>query len=180
MPPRQSGREHGGEPAAAVIERDLPSIDEEPDPIDADTVFAELAAKRQEWADDLQSHDDFQVRVRGNASSMKRLGSAVDAFQGTAVSEEAEHFCMKYGLAKTSQFSIRLCSDDACTLATEWCSRMKRFYSLQAISSDDGHYRFGANCTDDYCSSESFTQLSTRAAGHLLSRVKQVRALMPR
>jgi hypothetical protein len=152
------------------------------DPIDADAVFAELAAKRQEWADALESDEFFQVRIIGGASSLKRLGNAVEAFQGKATTQPAELFCKQYGLPMSAQYSIKLFGNDvSVTLATEWCQRMSFFWT-HATFDDSGDFRFTANCADDYVESTSFTALAAQTDNELplKARVNQMRSLLPK
>jgi hypothetical protein len=140
-----------------------------------ESVWAEVARKREAWADD---HGvvtpDFVTCIRGGAWTRAHRGKLFDHVAAMARKGLPSYFCDLYTLNKMTSFSIAKFGEDLGTrFAVEWTRKMQCFYDIWRASGD-AHYTFS---DDDISSIPEDSDFLDAVAGVDVESVRWPRAM---
>lgn len=146
-----------------------------------DSLWAEMAERRAQWADEEQvKGDDFDVQMLGDRWTEDLRHKAFDSIIGLARAS-AKPWCKIYGLSTKTYYSIKLYTESGATLmAQEWCDRMQHFYDIWKAQGD-AQYTFSEDDSTMYVEGETWLAFCGQEAmsAQLYERVAAIRCIAP-
>lgn len=143
-------------------------------------IFKELAGARERWqAEQGALAEDFKTCLLGGAWTQRATGQVVDYVCAKASNEAAETWCERYGLQKTSRYSLRAYGDRAAgILARCWAHRMQYYFDV-FLAKDAMDYCYTPEDHSSYREPLEIAELGHDSEGRLSARIAQIRALRP-
>lgn len=150
------------------------------DDIAIEAVFSELHKKREAWVDNYSTSGlDFKYTLRGGAWTQKHKKVAADAFQGRASSADAQLWCLKYGLAKTSRYAISVFGESkASALSRMWCHKMQYYYDI-FVRANNPDYKYSQSDHSGYEQPVGFAEVGVGLTAEGKARVAALTGLKP-
>ena len=116
----------------------------EPEPSELDenaleNIFEEVEARRQAWALERRSAQDFTTYIRGGAWAADRSGQALEGVRSQFQGSLSKEWCKKYKMPETASFSYSKFGEAmASALALAWCARSQHYFDLFLEARDEG------------------------------------------
>jgi hypothetical protein len=170
--PRSSARAHDDHGS---------SSDEDDDTLDAHDVMDLLYAHRDMWAAAAPVEArDFFVFLRGGLDTARRLGVAFDVWRAEAARGEPAAFAVRWGLGKTSDFTIAAYGDEiAHMMAKAWTHKMNFFYQLWLAHDSLEEFVWEAELLALYEEPAAVAEAYASASVRLKHRIQILRDMLP-
>ena len=155
--------------------------DDDVDELLPETVFAALAAAREEAEKDPEASDCFRVVPLGGMWTAKHLGVAFDAYQGKAATQESRTWCAAHTLQSAMRFDCSLYTvHGAFVMASYWASKMAHFFQMWCDLGSPKAQKYTVSDLASWKEPAGFTVLATSLTKpQAIRRVSQLRDLYP-
>ena len=169
---------HGHRPAA--IDGDDSGGELGDDDFERDDVWAVLADARAALVDTEDVVEHFAWNLRGGAWTRDHVGLDYDSFRSFATTGEGKAFLGDHGFAQSATFSVRRYGEHACAVFCRyWVARMSGFMALSLERAAGRGDAFSEATFARLVEPADFVALAETAHGHVLARVRALRALRP-
>lgn len=172
---RHSGSKRGSESHAG----DKPIVEED---LDRDEVLASLAAAREAIADApmVAEIEHFSWTLRGGCWTREHTGMDYDSFRAMAVTKPGKEFLAQSGMPASATFAMQRYGEHACAVFCRyWVARMSFLKGLSDSAQGGGAEVFCDAALGAFQEPADFVELASSARGHVLSRIRALRALRP-
>ena len=154
---------------------------QQPSDSDLNAVFEDVRRMREGWAGDVVQPVDFRHTILGGAWAKPGTRTAYEFFRGSAATDPAKLWCVKYKTPQSATFYISVYGDTGCSILVQaWAHKMQHFFDIAQVSGTDD-YKYTRSDISQYVEPTGFTEyVSSLPKGRAKTRAMQLKNWFPR